>query len=252
MPTPIIEVEVITVGVTWDDTGRPPANDPRDRGFVDTMSEGLRGSLPDGVDTGPGRYLGPRYGVAQQLDPKDYPGAEAVDNVLRGEQPVITRQYTVNPPDADTSIPQHQLYGPPNPREITRDGTGGAQLVRRVLGIGRKPKPSQPSNEVAWETNAPRRDELQIRHDGCGGSQMIAHGAPADHSIAGLIGPTHFLDGHAGPPPAPLCQCGCGQVLDSRGSGNQVRKYYSDSCRQRAYQKRKQNILNDHSADDSL
>jgi hypothetical protein len=124
------------MGKTWDDTGYPPANGPRDQGRVDTLSQGLHyADVPPGFDPGPGRFLGPRDpGMARHLSREDYPGSAALDDQLAGAQPDITRQSTVY---SSTDIPEHQLYDRPDPREIQRDATGGAQLVRRVLGSRR-------------------------------------------------------------------------------------------------------------------
>ncbi len=208
------------MGKTWDNTGYPPANGPRNQGHIDSLSDGLYGSnVPPGFDPGPGRFLGPRDpGMARVLSREDYPGSAMLDQQLAGDQPDITRQSTVYP---DTDVPG-QLYGPPDRKEIQRDGTGGGQLVRRIINLARRPRPEQPANEIPGETNPPRREDLQVHHDGRGGSQMIAPGASADHSVAGLIGSGYFLDGRPAPPPGPACEW-CHETMSPGPAGSNKR-----------------------------
>jgi len=107
-------------GAVW----RDDRNGPRERARAETLSQGLGGGIPPDF-AGPGRYLGSRNPVPAyaRRDPKTHPGSEAVDDALRGDQPVITYQDT----DADP-LPAGQLYAGPARADIRRD-RGTAQLA---------------------------------------------------------------------------------------------------------------------------
>ena len=117
------------MGRVWADD----ANGPRARAQAESISAGLYGSAVPGF-AGPGRALGPRHtDVPLVRDPADYPGSEAIDNTLRGDQPVVTRPpktHIDRPlPPTSAEVPWEK-YSPHQPGfTLRRDQAGSAQVL---------------------------------------------------------------------------------------------------------------------------
>ena len=184
------------MSAVWSDN----RNGPRERARAETLSQGLSGGVtPD--FPGPGRFYGPRHTDRPIVrDPGDYPISAAVDDVLRGDEPVTTR-----PPKT---------------------------LVDRPL--------PEPGSEVPWEQNGPHQPGFLLRRDHQGSAQVVPSPSGvrpvADYLGAAYFAP----DGPAAVPPGACLWCGeTLQPAKHSGGGTDKKKYCSASHRAQAATRRK-------------
>ena len=124
---------------------------------------------------------------------------------------VVTNRALPAPPAG--MVPAGQVYERPNRNAIRRQKSGRGTSIQVGAAGGRPPKvpvDQQPAGEVGWEKNPPHQPGLRVhRRNGSAQVQLV----PVDLGVVDYLGREYFAPDGADAPAAPVCICGCGQVV---------------------------------------